>query len=285
MIEEKKKAIILNSVLAALAIALIALFTVNELKTSGIIATSESKKIMKEFNKYYESKDRVIIYYASSNCGYCELQTPILEKVAEEYDIKYYNIDTSKLSKKQKNEIREKLSMERHATPTIVVVENGEVITTQVGYLPGSEFIEFLKSAELVPEDAVYEDEKYITFIDYSEYEKLIKGKGTNVITIGQTGCSHCNAIKPALNAVARDHELTMNYLNITDLESEDRTKFMKSLTDIKYNDPEFVKDGSFGTPLILVVKNGKVIHYISGERSTSQLVREFTKIGIIEGE
>ncbi len=284
MSAEKQKTIILTVILAVLAIILIGLFTFNELKASGIIATSESKKIMKEFNEYYESKDRVIIYYASSNCGYCEMQTPILEKIAEEYEIKYYNLDTSKLSKRQRNEILKKLSLERHATPTTVVVENGEVITTQVGYLPGTDFIEFLKSAELVPEDAVYEDEKYITFIDYSKYARLIKEKSTNVITIGQTGCSHCTAIKPALNAVARDYELTMNYLNLTDLETEDRTKFMKSLRDIKYNDPDFLEDGSIGTPLILVVKNGKVIHYISGEKSTSQLVREFTKIGLIEG-
>jgi hypothetical protein len=59
--------------------------------------------------------------------------------------------------------------------------------------------------------------------------------------------------------------------------------KFFKSLEDIGYDDPKFIEDGSFGTPLTLIVKDGKVTKYISGSKTISQLVREFTKAGLIE--
>ena len=65
---------------------------------------------------------------------------------------------------------------------------------------------------------------------------------------------------------------------------SEDESKkFFESLKDIEYNDPDFVKDGSFGTPLTLIVEKGKVISYLSGQRTISQLVRSLKKVGLIE--
>ena len=48
-------------------------------------------------------------------------------------------------------------------------------------------------------------------------------------------------------------------------------------------NDPDFVEDGSFGTPLTLIIEDGKVVDYISGSRTKSQLVRDFKKAGLIQ--
>ena len=44
-------------------------------------------------------------------------------------------------------------------------------------------------------------------------YEELVNKEGTHVVVIGQTTCSHCIAIKPALNSIAGEYELTINYL------------------------------------------------------------------------
>ena len=282
MSKEKKKTIIFTVILAVIALALIVCFVFMELRQNGIIGSIESSEIMKEFNKNYNSKDRKVIYYASSTCGYCELQKPILETVAEDYEFEYYSIDSNELSKSQREEILEKLDVE-HATPTTVIVENGKVIAKNVGYVDGGNLVNFFKENEIVPEDAVYSKEQYITFINYDEYKSLIRNDKTNIIVVGQTSCSHCIAIKPALNSVAGDYNLTINYLNLTDLTEEESNKFFESLEKIEYNDPDFLEDGSFGTPLTLIVKNGKVDRYISGERTISQLVREFTRAGLIE--
>lgn len=281
MSKQKRNTIIFTIILAVLAATLLTIFIVDELKRSGNLETSEMSKIMEKFDEYYNSNDRKIIYYASSSCAYCELQKPILEEIDDEYDLDYYEIDSSKLGAKQRKEILEKVEIE-HATPTTIVVENGKVIDTLVGYTAGSEYVEFLIENEILEEDAVYSGEKYINFVSYEEYEKLIESSSTKVITIGQTSCSHCIAIKPALNSIGEDYGLTINYLNLTDLTSDENNKFFESLSEIEYNDPDFIEDGSFGTPLTLIVKKGKVIDYISGERTISQLVREFKKHDLI---
>lgn len=281
MSKEKKKTLILTIVLLVICLGLIGVFVVDTLKQNGNIIDQETKEIMNSFDKYYNSKERTVIYYASSSCSYCELQTPILETVAEDYDMDYLYIDSSNLATKQRKEILDKLGIE-HATPTTVIVENGKVIDTAVGYTDGQEYVEFFANNEVIPSDALYSKEQYLTFIDYEEYEELVNNSKTHIIVIGQTTCSHCIAIKPALNSVAEDYDLTINYLNLTNMDEDEYNKFTKSLKSIEYNDPDFVSDGSFGTPLTLIIKNGKVSSYISGERTKSQLVREFKKSGLI---
>lgn len=281
MSNEKKKTIILTAVLVFICLALIGFLIVSELKENGTIVGNETNELMKEFDKKFNSKDRTVIYYASSGCGYCELQTPILETIAEDYDMEYFEIDSSILGTKQRNEILEKLGIE-HATPTTVIVENGKVIDKAVGYTDGQDYVEFFASNEMIPEDAVYSQEANLTFVDYEDYEEIIDNNGTQIIVVGQTTCSHCIAIKPALNSVAGEYDLTINYLNLTEMSEDEYNSFSESLKEIEYNDPDFVESGSFGTPLTLIIENGKVKDYISGERTKSQLVREFKKNGLI---
>ena len=281
MSKEKKKTIILTVVLSIICLVLIGVFTVETLKQKGTIVDKEIKELMEDFNEEFNSKERTVIFFASSDCPYCELQKPILETIAEDYDMDYFEIDSSTLPAKQRKEIVEKLETEGK-TPTTVIVQNGEVVDTALGYTDGGAYVEFFSSNELIPEDAVYSKENNLTFIDYDEYEDLISENKTHVVVIGQTTCGHCIAIKPALNKVAGEYDLTINYLNLTTMTQDEYNSFNASLKEIEYNDPDFVEKGSFGTPLTLIIKNGKVKDYISGARTKSQLVREFKKAGLI---
>lgn len=242
---------------------------------------SESSNLLEEFNSYFNSSKIKVIYYSSSTCGYCSLQTPILEQIAKEYNIEYLTIDSTKLTTSDKEQILKKLDIE-HATPTTIVVKSGKVLGTQVGYLDGEDMIEFLKEKNVLNKNAEYTPEKYLTFINYNQYTKILEQNGKYIITIGQTGCSHCIAIKPLLNTIAKDYNITINYLNITDMTQSEMTSFINNLKEIGYDDEDFVSTGSFGTPLTLIVENGKVISYIIGERPSTQFIKEFKKVGII---
>lgn len=281
MSKEKKKSIIFTVILAILAIALIVAFVIANLKQSGEIIDEETKEIMEKFDEYYNSEKRTVIYYASTGCSWCETQTPILENIAKDYDIDYYYIDSSKLPSKQRNDVLEELGI-KHSTPNTFIVEKGKVIDIAEGYTEGDELVEFFKENDMVSKDAEYNQEKHITKIDYEQYYNLISSEGTHIIVIGQTTCPHCISFKPAINSVAKDYNITMNYLNLQKLTKEESSDFFESLKTIEYKDEEFVNNGSVGTPLTLIVENGKVKSYISGERTTSQLVRELKKIGII---
>ena len=279
----KNKQKMITIILAVLAIILVLILLFIKLRDKGVIGSLDSNKMIKEFNEIYESEDRSVIYYASPTCGYCSLLSPILDTISNDYEMDYFYLDSTKLSNNERKQILKKLDIERHATPITVIVEDGEVIDKVEGYVQASEYLEFFKKNEMVPEDAVYSAEANINYIEIDEYLKLIEEKGTNVIVAGQTTCSHCIAIKPALNSVAKDYDLTINYINVDVLSEEESNKFFESLKKLEYDDPDFVEKGSFGTPLILIVENGKIKNYISGERTISQLVREFTKIGLID--
>lgn len=281
MIKERKNSIILIIILIIICLVLIGMFLMSTLKQSGVILDKETKKVMSQFDKYYNSKDRTMIYYASSGCNYCEMQDPILETIVEDYDIDYLEIDSATLGFKQREEILAKLDIEQ-ATPTTVIVKEGKVIDVAEGYMDGREFIEFLIDNKILPEDAVYSKESNLTFINYEEYTELITKKETQVLVVGQKTCSNCIAIKPALNSIAGDYDLTINYMDLTKITESEYDSFKESLTTIEYNDPEFIETGSLGVPLTLILENGKVIDYISGQRTKSQLVREFKKAGLI---
>ena len=281
MSNEKKKSIIFVSILSLLALVLTGLLIVDKLTERGVITSSDSQKIVKKFDKYYNSKEKTVIYYASTTCGWCSLQTPILETIAEDYEMDYLYVDNSKLAKNQREEIASKLGIET-STPTTVIVQNGEVIDVAEGFTPAKEYIKFFSKNGLIPEDAVYSKENNLNFISYDEYERLTNEEGTNIIVIGQTTCSHCIAVKPTLNSIAADYKLTINYIDINEVSEEEMTKFYESLTRMEYSEPEYVEEGKFGTPLTLIVKNGKISSYVAGERSKSQFVREFKKAGLI---
>lgn len=237
---------------------------------------------MDDFYKYFNNKKVKIIYYASSQCGYCELQTPIMEQIDKDYDIDYLYIDSTKLTSSDKKKMLKELDIE-HATPTTVVVKNGKVLGTQIGYADGGEMVEFLKENKVLDKDAVYTPESNLTFINYDEYNKILKEEGKHIITIGQTGCSHCIATKPVLNAIAKEYEITINYLNITEMTQSEKESFTNSLSEIGYDEEEFVSSGNFGTPLTLIVENGKVASYVSGERPTAQFIKAFKKANVIK--
>ena len=279
--KNKQKIVTISLAIVAAILALVLLFI--RLREKGVIGSLDSNKVVKEFNEIYEKDERSVIYYASPTCGYCALLSPILDTISEDYDMDYYYLDSTKLSNSERKDVLKKLDVAQHATPITVIVEDGEVIDKVEGYVPASEYLEFFKKNDMIPENAVYSAEANITFIEIDEYKKLIKESGTNIIVIGQTTCSHCIAIKPALNKVAGEYNLKIYYINVDVLSQDESSDFFESLKTLEYDDPDFVNDGSFGTPLILVVKNGKIRNYISGERTTSQLVREFKKIGLIE--
>lgn len=279
----KNKSKFITLLLAVIAIILILALLIVKLRENGIIGSIDSNKVVKEFNKIYNSKERSVIYYASPTCGYCSLLSPILDTISEDYDMEYYYLDSTKLSNSERSEVLKKLDIERHATPITVIVEDGEVIDKVEGYVPGKEYVDFFKKNDMIPEDAVYSAEANINYIEFAEYKDMIQENNINIIVIGQTTCSHCLAIKPALNSVASEYDLKINYINVDVLSEDESNEFFESLKSLEYSNPDFVEKGSFGTPLILVVKNGKIRNYMEGERTTSQLVKEFKKIGLIE--
>ena len=101
-----------------------------------------------------------------------------------------------------------------------------------------------------------------------------------SVVVIGQTTCSHCIATKPVLNHIAEDYDVVINYLNLTNMDSEEQEKLTSSLKEIGYADAE-----NLGTPLTLIVKSNHLEEKIEGENPTSYYLRKFRSVGLINDD
>ena len=157
------------AMLAVSVIAVIALI-VGMVVTGDKKVTTKNKdsgEILDKFYKYMGSDDNTVIYYGSSTCSYCSLQTPIMKQIKEDYDMDYLYVDASKLSKDDQKEILKVLDIEG-STPTIAVVKDDDVVDVNVGYMDGKDTVSFLKKNKVLGEDATYKPEENLTFIDFN---------------------------------------------------------------------------------------------------------------------
>lgn len=98
-----------------------------------------------------KNSDQVsIIYIARPTCSFCNKFSPTVQEVVKEYgiDIYYTNMDDWNPS-----DVNSKLiSIVRNfqGTPTILIMYKGRQIDTLVGYTEKENFVNFLKSHELI---------------------------------------------------------------------------------------------------------------------------------------
>ncbi len=267
--------------IAMLAVSVIAVIglIVGMIVTGDKKVTNKNKnsgEMLDSFYKYMGKKEETVIYYGSSTCSYCSLQTPIMKQIKEDYKIDYLYIDASKLSEKDKKEILKVLDVEG-STPTIAVVKNDDVVDVNVGYMDGKTTVEFLKKNKILDKEATYKPEENLTFIDFNRYKELVSEDTLNVIVIGQTTCSHCIAVKPVLSRVAGNNNITINYLNLTEMSQDEQSELIENLKSIGYADAD-----NLGTPLTLITKNNHLEGSIEGENPPSYFTREFKKYGVI---
>lgn len=152
----------------AIVVVLVALFLPNnsvkhgyELKTLTCSDVSENQENDTKFNKIscndynekiQEKKDNLILI-ARPTCSVCVQFSPILEEIAEEYDITVNYFDTDALSKTELNEFYNSSALYQlstFGTPTMIVTNNKEVVEYSIGYKEKSQAIKWLKKVGVI---------------------------------------------------------------------------------------------------------------------------------------
>lgn len=117
MKKQKKKAII---IIIICLILLIGGFIGDRLLSKSNLEEIKYAKMMEKV----KNKDSFIVLFSQTTCRHCKDFKPKLEKVANEFDITIYYLETDLLTEEEHNELKKKFSYS--GTPTTIFVINGE---------------------------------------------------------------------------------------------------------------------------------------------------------------
>ena len=107
-----------------------------------------------------------------------------------------------------------------------------------------------------------------LTVINVSKMKELFSSNDTKIIFVGSLTCPHCTAIKPVINSVVKDLNVTVYYLELSTMTDEENNE--------DYSINEFLKNNN-SIPLVMAVKNNEVIDSFVGEKDSKD-VEEFLK-------
>lgn len=107
-----------------------------------------------------------------------------------------------------------------------------------------------------------------LTVINVSKMKELFSSNDTKIIFVGSLTCPHCTAIKPVINSVVKDLNVTVYYLELSTMTDEENNEY-NSIN-------EFLKNNN-SIPLVMAVKNNEVIDSFVGEKDSKD-VEEFLK-------
>ena len=107
-----------------------------------------------------------------------------------------------------------------------------------------------------------------LTVINVSKMKELFSSNDAKIIFVGSLTCPHCTAIKPVINSVVKDLNVTVYYLELSTMTDEENNEY--------YSINEFLKNNN-SIPLVMAVKNNEVIDSFVGEKDSKD-VEEFLK-------
>ncbi len=134
------------------------------LKENNFLAADAEPKIINEdslnyieaneFVELINSKEKQIIVIGQIHCGACSWAVPVLEEIAEEYEllINYINIDQidNNLDRQKLDEEIRKLGITELRTPYIMIIQEGQELGSFLGASEKDGYLEFFKKYDLI---------------------------------------------------------------------------------------------------------------------------------------
>ena len=118
---------------------------------SGIGAYEFNYIDIDEYLEFLDSKDKHIVYVARPSCSYCQVETPIVKRIAGKYKLDIYYLNTEEFYDSELKDYTEdgyKLInstdtfSEGISTPNTLIVQNGKVIDGEYGYVEEDSLID-----------------------------------------------------------------------------------------------------------------------------------------------
>lgn len=112
--------------------------TVEETTDSELSKAGFNEVKLDEYINLVKGTEKSIVLIARPSCGYCEKFTPILKQASEEMNLTINYLNTDNLSEDEWSTFTESvtyLKEEEWGTPTVLIVQNGDSIAENSGYV------------------------------------------------------------------------------------------------------------------------------------------------------
>lgn len=221
-----------------------------------------------EYLELYEKEGLEFVYLYHSSCINCDIYEEKLINLEKEYDIKLKKFNYSKLSENDLEILKSSNSFleEGIEVPTIISIMDGNEISSISGikeYSALKNFVGLSKS-----EQGVNKFNK----IDVDEYLSILGSKEKSIIYICDSG-DGCNKFSSVLDKVSSDRNVMINFLNTENIISSKDWDNLESSNEM-FDDMWFM-------PVIMIVKDNKVISYKMETLSEKELKNFFKKNGM----
>ena len=144
---------------------------------------------------------------------------------------------------------------EKVVTKVLKIVGVVFAVVLVIGCATGISFVK--KNDNSSSEETITLETAGFNNVSLQEYQQLIKEDKNNIILIARPTCTYCELFTPILKKASEDLGLTINYIDTDTFSNEDWSTFDSSL--------EYLSQNEWGTPLVLITKNGKVVADNSG--------------------
>lgn len=101
------------------------------------------------------------------------------------------------------------------------------------------------------------EGEPGFTEITYAEYEAKMAEEKPFLMVLVQDGCGYCDMYKPVVEEVSKEYGIPTYYINLTNLNQDDKDALSSSNSYLKKN--------KWGTPTTLFMYGDVVVDYVGG--------------------
>lgn len=263
MNEKKKIIVLLGAIIGVILLIVIC----------SAIENKKSRKYLNEFYSAFNGSEEKLVMIGRDNCSWCQLFKPYLDLMHDKFELDYLYVNTNELTSSVFKKLLKDVGVNESefGTPYTIVVKEGKVVDSLNGYVDDADLLKFLKSHNFVSDDA----KMSLNYIDYEGFKKVAKSNENKILVLGQTSCGYCIKAKPILNKIADEYGIEINYLNITNLSSEESGKLSKYVS--------YLGENEWGTPLTLIVNNGKVVDSANGLLDEEGYVKKFKDNGIIK--
>lgn len=91
--------------------------------------------------------------------------------------------------------------------------------------------------------------------VDTTKVVELFESEETQVVYIGRSTCGYCVQFLPSLQQAQEDYGYKTKYLDITTVTEEEQSALLA-----KDNDEKFLETNFGSTPMVILVKDGKIV-------------------------